>query len=65
VKDDYYNQQSSSMNNVMTALSRKTSGMELHCLVIRPDSSVGHGGHAKMGAQVRAKRYVTTTEVKQ
>jgi hypothetical protein len=45
-----------------TALSGKTSKPELHCLVIRPDSSGGRGGHAGMRAQVGAKRNVTITQ---
>jgi hypothetical protein len=44
-----------------TASARRTSRRELHCLVIQPDPSGGHGGHAKIEAQVGATRNETTT----
>jgi hypothetical protein len=46
-----------------TALARKTSGPELHRLVIRPDSSGGLGVHAKVEAWVGATRNKTKTHL--
>jgi hypothetical protein len=56
-------QNSASKEGFGTAMSKKTSGPELHCLVIRPDSSGGRGGHAKVEAQVGATRNETTTQL--
>jgi hypothetical protein len=54
---------SASEERLGTALLRKTSGPELHCLVIRPNSSGGRGGHAKVKSQVGKTRYKTTTQL--
>jgi hypothetical protein len=56
-------QNSASKERLGTASSRMTSGPELHCLVIRPDSSGGCGSHAKVEAQVGATRNKTTTQL--
>jgi hypothetical protein len=45
-----------------TALSRSTSGPELHHLVSRPDSSGGCRGRAKVEAQVGATRNETSIQ---
>jgi hypothetical protein len=52
---------SASKEGLVTALSRRTSGPELHCLVSRLDSSGGRGGRAKVEAQVGATRKEIST----
>jgi hypothetical protein len=54
-------QKSASEEGLGTASARRTSRPKLHCLVIQPDPSGGHGGHAKIKAQVGATRNKTTT----
>jgi hypothetical protein len=51
---------SASEEGLGNASARKTSGPELHCLVIQPDSSGGRGGHTRVEAQVGATRNETT-----
>jgi hypothetical protein len=53
---------SASEEGLGTALSRRTSGLELHHLVSRPDSSGGRGGRAGVEAQVGATRNETATQ---